>query len=91
MAAREPDGSKILGAFDPLFAPKSIAVVGASATGVSAGNRFIRALKATKYNGQILPVHPTAREIGGITTILPAHPEWMSLFRSPGDVRDACA
>src|SRR6185437_4813432 len=69
MAARELDGSAILGAFDPLFAPKSIAVVGASATSVSAGNRFIRVLKASKYDGRIVPVHPTAREIEGLPAI----------------------
>jgi len=57
--------------FSPLFAPASIAVVGASATSVSGGNRFIRHLIAFGYDGKVYPVHPTAREIEG----LPAYPD----------------
>lgn len=52
--------------FRPLFAPAAIAVVGASATGVSAGNRFIRVLKSTGFAGRIMPVHPSAAEIEGL-------------------------
>lgn len=52
--------------FAPLFKPHSIAVVGASATGTSAGNRFIRVLKAQGFAGTILPIHPSATEIEGI-------------------------
>lgn len=50
----------------PLFAPRSIAVAGASARGVSAGNRFLRLLAQTGFTGQIYPIHPTASEIEGL-------------------------
>lgn len=49
--------------FHPLFHPKSIAVVGASASAVSGGNRFIRNLKAFGYAGRIIPIHPSASTI----------------------------
>ncbi|HTO46211.1 MAG TPA: CoA-binding protein [Burkholderiales bacterium] len=65
--------------FSPLFAPTSIAVVGASATSVSSGNRFIRHLRGFGYGGAIYPVHPTAREIEG----LPAYP---SVNAAPGPI-----
>jgi acetate---CoA ligase (ADP-forming) len=61
--------------FRPLFSPSSVAVVGASATTVSGGNRFIRHLRAFGYAGPVYPIHPTAAEIEG----LPA-------FRALGDV-----
>jgi acetate---CoA ligase (ADP-forming) len=49
--------------FQPLFRPKSIAVVGASSTSVSGGNRFIRNLKAFGYEGRIIPIHPSAETV----------------------------
>lgn len=52
--------------FRPLFAPSSVAVVGASATTVSAGNRFLRHLKAFGFPGPVYPVHPSATEIEGL-------------------------
>lgn len=51
--------------FEPLFKPKTIAVVGASSSAVSGGNRFIRHLRSFGYPGEIWPVHPTASEIEG--------------------------
>lgn len=48
-----------------LFNPNAVAVAGASATQVSAGNQYIRALQAFGYQGAIYPVHPTAPEIEG--------------------------
>jgi acyl-CoA synthetase (NDP forming) len=51
--------------FRSLFVPLSIAVVGASATGITAGNRFIRTLKEAAYPGQVFPIHPSASEIEG--------------------------
>ena len=50
-----------------LFRPASIAVVGASASGTTAGNRFIRLLKQTGYAGEIYPIHPKAQEIEGVS------------------------
>jgi acyl-CoA synthetase (NDP forming) len=52
--------------FDALFAPATIAVVGASATSVAGGNRFIRHLKDFGYGGRIFPIHPSATEIEGM-------------------------
>lgn len=63
--------------FNALFAPSTIAVVGASATSVSGGNRFIRHLKAFGYAGRIFPIHPSAAEIEGVPafTSVSAAPE----------------
>lgn len=60
--------SSALETFTPLFHPRSIAVVSASATSVSGGNRFIRNLKAFGFDGRIVPVHPSAAEIEGLPT-----------------------
>jgi acyl-CoA synthetase (NDP forming) len=53
-------------AFRPLFAPLSVAVIGASATSVSAGNRFMRHLKAFGFPGAVYPIHPSAAAIEGL-------------------------
>jgi acyl-CoA synthetase (NDP forming) len=58
-----------LARFTPLFEPATIAVIGASATSVAAGNRFIRHLKAFGYQGRIYPVHPSAGEIEGLPAV----------------------
>lgn len=55
-----------LDTFKPLFEPASIAVVGASATSVSGGNRFIRHLKNFGYAGRLFPIHPSAPVIEGL-------------------------
>lgn len=54
------------GPFSALFAPAAVAVIGASASAVSAGNRFIRHMKAFGYAGSIYPIHPLATEIEGL-------------------------
>ncbi len=69
-------------AFKPLFEPASIAVVGAAATTVSGGNRFIRHLRSFGYTGQIFPIHPSAPEIEGL-------PAYRSLAEVP--MRVDCA
>lgn len=53
-------------AFRPLIEPRAIAVAGASARGVSAGNRFIRLLHETGFAGSVYPIHPTADTIEGL-------------------------
>lgn len=63
--------------FEPLFKPRTIAVVGASASTVSGGNRFISHIRDFGFEGEIWPVHPTATEIDG----LKAYP---SLAQLPG-------
>ncbi len=61
--------SSALETFRPLFHPRSIAVIGASASTVSGGNRFIRHLKAYGYEGRILPVHPSAERIEDLPAV----------------------
>lgn len=51
--------------FSALFEPASIAVIGASASSVAAGNRYLRHLKAFGYAGKVFPIHPSAAEIEG--------------------------
>lgn len=65
--------------FTPLFHPRTIAVVGASATTVSGGNRFIRNLRNFGYAGRIVPIHPTAAEVEGLQAC-------RSLADVPGEV-----
>jgi acyl-CoA synthetase (NDP forming) len=62
--------------FAPLFAPGTVAVVGASASSATIANTFIRRMKDFGYPGQIYPIHPKAGEIED----LPAYP---SLAETP--------
>jgi len=55
--------------FRPLFQPARIAVVGASTTTMSGGNRFIQHLRNFGYPGQIIPIHPTAAEVEGLPAL----------------------
>lgn len=52
--------------FMPLFAPKAVAVVGASTKGNALPNVFIRRIREFGYQGAIFPIHPTANEIDGL-------------------------
>lgn len=54
--------------FLPLFRPKVIAVVGASATSVTPGNEFIRHSRSLGFSGRIVPIHPTAALVEGLPT-----------------------
>ena len=66
--------------FTPLFEPRSIAVVGASATGRSGfGNLFLRNYRAYGFAGELWAIHPSAKEIEGV----PAFP---SLGETPEPV-----
>ncbi len=62
--------------FTPLFAPRSIAVLGASPSGSGPGNTYIRALRRYGYAGSIHPVHPSATEVEGLRA-------WRSLGETP--------
>ncbi len=71
-------GNQALSAFEPLFEPRTVAVLGASAKGGSAlANTFIRRMKAFGYTGTIYPIHPQAGEIEGLAAFpsLGATPE----------------
>jgi len=52
--------------FAPLFSPRSIAVVGASASATAAGNVFMRLEAEFGYTGRIYPIHPSAQTVGGL-------------------------
>ena len=58
--------SEIIEAFTPLFAPQTVAVIGASARGTALPNTFIRRIREFGYKGDIYPIHPTAPEIDGL-------------------------
>lgn len=55
--------------FRPLFAPRSVAVVGASTRAVNPANLFIRNLQRFGYSGRIYPVHPQADSIEGLQAV----------------------
>ena len=52
--------------FTRLFAPRTIGVVGASASGNGPANNFIRHLRDFGFEGRIFPVHPSASLIEGL-------------------------
>src|SRR5262252_10078237 len=60
--------------FKPLFEPKTVAVIGASARGMTFPNIFMRRIREFGFKGAIYPIHPSADNIDG----LPA-------YRSLGD------
>ena len=53
--------------FGPIFRPRIMAVVGASASGgVSPGNEFIRHCRAFGFDGRLVPIHPDAATVEGL-------------------------
>jgi len=54
--------------FEPIFYPKSMAVVGVSADEEKPGNRFLRAIRAFGFEGELYPVNPDENEILGLKT-----------------------
>lgn len=52
--------------FEPVFFPKSIAVVGASPNPLKFGNRYLEALINAGFKGKLYPVHPSDGEISGL-------------------------
>jgi len=62
--------------FKPLFEPKTIAIVGASSTGITIGNTFIDRLRETGFPGAIYPIHPKAETIADL-------PVYSSLSETP--------
>lgn len=71
--------SKIIDTYTPLFAPKTLAVVGASTKGGALPNVFIRRIREFGYAGEIYPIHPAATEIDGL-------PAYRSLAETPKPV-----
>jgi acyl-CoA synthetase (NDP forming) len=52
--------------FTQLFAPRGIAVAGASATKQTFGNRFLEAYRAIGWKAGLAAIHPTATEVDGV-------------------------
>jgi acetyl coenzyme A synthetase (ADP forming)-like protein len=63
----------------PFFEPRSIAVIGANAERGRIGSEILHNLRATGFTGRLVPVHPTAAVIDGLT----AYPR---IGDVPGDV-----
>ena len=59
--------NNILQDFTPLFEPKTVAVIGASAKGGALPNHFIRRIREFGFSGAIYPIHPSAPKIDGLT------------------------
>ncbi len=59
-------GEKMAGSLEKFFNPKSIVIVGASATPHKPGNDVIRNIQANNYQGKIYLVNPKGEEILGI-------------------------
>lgn len=55
--------------FGPLFNPRTVAVLGASARGDNGANLFIRNMREFGFPGQIVPVHPKAAEVEGLAAV----------------------
>jgi acyl-CoA synthetase (NDP forming) len=54
----------------PLFEPRSVVVIGASASGaITPGNRVLNYLRERGYAGRVRAVHPKASEIGGYPAV----------------------
>ncbi len=64
---------------DPLFRPRAVALIGASAKELSIGNVIIKNLLHYNYRGPIYPINPKVDEIRG----LKAYP---SILDVPGEV-----
>ena len=61
------NSSDILQQYQPLFEPKTVAVVGASTKGNALPNVFIRRIREFGFQGDIYPIHPSAEQIDGLT------------------------
>lgn len=69
IAAAPPlDGPATREAFRPLFEPRRMAVLGASASGGSFGNEVISHSRRFGFQGEIVPIHPKAAEVDGLAT-----------------------
>lgn len=55
--------------FGPLFAPRTIAVAGASTTRTTFGNRFLAAYRAFGWDTGLYAIHPTAADIDGVPAV----------------------
>ena len=54
---------------DAVFAPKAVAVIGASATRPATGNRYLAAYRRIRPRRTIFAVHPTANAVDGVAAV----------------------
>jgi acetyltransferase len=66
---------------EAIFAPQSVAIVGASPDPSKLGHRVLKNVVENGYQGRIIPVHPTAAQVLG----LPAAPS-VAAIRGPVDL-----
>jgi acyl-CoA synthetase (NDP forming)/GNAT superfamily N-acetyltransferase len=77
VAARERSAN--VASLRPVFAPQSVAVIGASRRTGTVGRSVLDNIKAAGYAGQLYAVNPNAREVGGV----PCFPDVDSLPEPP--------
>ncbi|MCC5982936.1 MAG: CoA-binding protein [Rhodobacteraceae bacterium] len=65
--------------FNALFAPRSVAVIGASADPAKTGGRPVNYLRKHGFGGRIMPVNPRADQISGLT----CYPDIAALPEAP--------
>jgi acetyl coenzyme A synthetase (ADP forming)-like protein len=53
----------------PFFEPRAVAVIGANREPGRIGSEVFRNLRESGFTGTLVPVHPSAAEIGGITAV----------------------
>jgi acetyl-CoA synthetase (ADP-forming) len=58
----------VLEEFEPVFSPKSVAVIGASRNRVKLGYQSLKALTDAGYQGKIYPINPNAQTVGEYRT-----------------------
>src|SRR5947209_17218699 len=66
---------------DPIFQPRSVAVVGASATAGSVGSILVRNLLGNPFGGVVYPINPKRKAVHGVRCYadLAALPETVDL------------
>src|SRR5690606_23608771 len=60
------DGGTPTTDFTPLFAPRGVAIAGASSTKQTFGNRFLAAYRAMGWTDRLAAIHPSADTIDGV-------------------------
>ena len=55
--------------FGPLFAPRGVAVVGASVKAPNFGNMFLEFYRAAGFGSRLVAVHPTATSVDGVPAV----------------------
>jgi acetyltransferase len=81
---------------DKIFAPKSIAIIGASAKIGSIGNTVVQNLVDSKYAGKIYPINPNAPTICGLPafkniTLVPDEEIDLAVYTVPAKFVVSCA